>query len=192
MNRHLCMLMLGGFAFRPTLGGFAHARGLCLSTHARGLCLSTHARGLCLSTHARGLRSRSGASLTLGGFVFRPRSGALPFAHARGPRSRPRVLPTLRVFASAWGLRSLDLRSGAPPSARGLRSLDLHSGAPPSARGCALSTYARGLRPPDLHSGTSLFLPKQTRYTYTIYKQRGGTDTATGLVHGAAAPWSAL
>jgi hypothetical protein len=140
-------------------------------TYARGLCLSTYARGLCPSTHAQGLRSRSGA------LPFDPRSGASPTLGGSAFR------PTLGFLAHARGLHP---RSGAPPYAQGLRSLDPHSGA----------AFSRptlgGFCPPDLRSGALLFCSRRIRHTYTIYTQSRGTDVATGLVHGAVAPWFAL
>jgi hypothetical protein len=157
-----------GFAFRPTLGGFAHARGLCLSTHAQGL---------------------------------RPRSGALPFDPRLGLCPRSGASPTLGGFAHARGLclsthaRGLRLRSGALP-------FDPRSRASLTLGGCTLSTYTWELRsldlrlgvfcPPDLRLGAPPFCPRRIRHIYTIYTQSGGTDAATGLVHGAAAPWFAL
>jgi hypothetical protein len=144
--------------------------------YARGLGLSTHARGLGLSTHARGL----GLSPMLGGLAFRPRLE--DFAHARG----------LGLSTHAQGLCP---RSGASPTLGGFAFR-------PTLGGCALSTYARGLRspdlrlgvfcPPDLRSGAPPFCPRRIRHMYTIYTQSGGTNIATGLVHGAAAPWFAL
>jgi hypothetical protein len=156
-------------------------------------------RGLRPCSGALSFDPRSGASPTLGGFAFRPtlggfafrptlgglrpRSGALPF----DPRSR--VSLTLEVLAQARGLRP---RPGFSPTLGGCALSTYARGLRPTLGGCALSTYARGLRPPDLRSGASLFRPRQTRHTYTIYTQSGGTDAATWLVHGAAAPWFAL
>jgi hypothetical protein len=146
-----------------TLGGFAYARGLSLSTHARGLSLSTHARGLRLRSGAQPLDPRSGAQ------PFDPRSGASPTLGGSAFR------PTLGGFAYARGL-------SFPTHARGLDS----------------STHTGELRSLNINSSTAFSQPtlESSAFPATdeedIYTQIESTNTATRLVHGAAAPWFAL